>query len=172
MLISRQNCTGKRFIHLPSPPDIMSLAGNCNLCADLLCDISLPDIMSLAGKCISYAGPFSDIPPLCAAAIARSSEEEKRSRADVGAEASASSPIPPTEETGIGPVTKTALSFDVDRSYTMTVLPPWVNSHDSTSLSTPSSAFPGLSFPKAIEAKTAASSLSGGNFRRSVFVTG
>ena len=28
MLISRQNRTGKRFIHLPSPPDIMLLAGN------------------------------------------------------------------------------------------------------------------------------------------------
>ena len=61
MLSSRQNRTGKRFIHLPYPPDIMSLAGNCNSCADLLCDISSPDIMSLAGNCISYAGPFFDI---------------------------------------------------------------------------------------------------------------
>ena len=30
MLIYRQYRTGKRFIHHPSPPDIMSLAGNCN----------------------------------------------------------------------------------------------------------------------------------------------
>ena len=40
MLISRQNRTGNRFIHLPSPSDIMSLAGNCISCADLFCDIS------------------------------------------------------------------------------------------------------------------------------------
>ena len=39
MMISRQNRIGKRFIHIPSPPDIMSLAGNCILCADILSDI-------------------------------------------------------------------------------------------------------------------------------------
>ena len=64
MLISRQNRTGKRFIHLPSPPDIMSLSGNYNSCADLLSDMSLPDIMSLAGNCIFCAGPFSNIFPV------------------------------------------------------------------------------------------------------------
>ena len=66
MLISRQNRTGKIFIYLPSPPDIMLLAGNFNSCADLLCDISPPDIMSLAGTCILYSGHFFDIYPfLC-----------------------------------------------------------------------------------------------------------
>ena len=71
--------------------------------------------MSLAGNCISYAGPFSDISPLCAVAISRSSEEDKQSKADVGAEASASSPIPLTNETGTDPVTKTVLFFEVNR---------------------------------------------------------
>ena len=80
MLISCQNRTGKRFIHLPYLPYIMPLGGNCNSCTNLLFDISLHDIMSLAGNCISYAGPFSDISPLFAAAIARSSEEDERSR--------------------------------------------------------------------------------------------
>ena len=115
MLISGQNRRGKRFIHLPSPTDIMLLVGNCNSCADLLCDIYPPEIMSLAGNCISYAGPFSDISPLCAVAIARSSEEKKQSKADVGVEASASSPIPLTNETRTGPVTKTVLFFEVNR---------------------------------------------------------
>ena len=64
MLILRQNRMGKRFIHLPSPPDIMSLAGKCNSCADLFCDISPPDIMLLAGNWISYEGPFFDRYPL------------------------------------------------------------------------------------------------------------
>ena len=64
MLISRQNRTGKRFIHLPSLPDIILLAGNCNLCADLLSDISPPDIMSLTGNCILCADPFFDISPV------------------------------------------------------------------------------------------------------------
>ena len=86
-------------------------------------------------------------------------------------EASASSPIPLTNEIGNGPVTKTALSFEVYRPDAMTVSPPWVNFHYSTSPSTPSSALPGLSYSKSIEAKAAASSLSGGNFRRSVFVS-
>ena len=63
MLISCQNRTGKRFIHLPSPPDIMSLAGNCILCADIFCDISPPDIMSLAGNCNSCADLLCDISP-------------------------------------------------------------------------------------------------------------
>ena len=148
MLISGQNRRGKRFIHLPSPPDIMSLAGNC----------------------ISYAGPFSNIPPLFAAAITRSSREDERLTADVGAEASASSPIPPTNKTQTGTVTKTALSFEVNSLDAMTVSPPWVNSHDSTSLGTPSSALPGSSYSKSVEAKAAALSLSGGNFRRSVYV--
>ena len=164
MLISCQNRTGKRFIHLPSPPDIVSLAGNCNLCADLLFDISPPDIMSLAGNCISYEGPFFNISPLCTAAVARSSEEDERSMADVRAEASVSYPIPPTNETGTGPVTKTALSLEVDRLFAMTVSPPWVKAHDYTSPGTPSSAFMGSSYPKSVEAKAAASSLSGGNF--------
>ena len=127
--------------------------------------------MLLAGNCISYAGPFSDISPICVAAIARSSEEEERSRADVGAEASASFPISPTKETGTSPVTKTTLFLEVDRPDTMTVSPLWVNSHDSTSPRTPSSAFPGSSYSKAVKTKAAMSSLSGGNFRRSVFVS-
>ena len=58
ILISRQNHTGKILIHLLSPPDVMSLAGNCILFADISCDISLPDIMSLAGHWISYQGTF------------------------------------------------------------------------------------------------------------------
>ena len=115
MLISRQNRTGKRFTHLPSPPDIMSLAGNCNSGADI----------------------FFDISPLCAAVIARSLEDDEQSRADVGAEASASSPIRPTNETGTGPVTKTALSFEVNCPDEMDVSLPRVNSHDSTSPGTP-----------------------------------
>ena len=61
MLISRQKFTGKMFIHLPSLPDIMLLAGKCNSCADLLSDISPPDIMSLAGNFILCAGPFFGI---------------------------------------------------------------------------------------------------------------
>ena len=128
--------------------------------------------MLLAGNYISYAGPFSDISPLCAAAIARSLEEDKQSKSDVGAEASASSPTPPTNDTGTGPVTKTVLLFEVDCPDAMNVSPLWVNYHDSTSLGTPSSALPGSSYTKAVEAKATASSLSGGNFRRSVFVTG
>ena len=127
--------------------------------------------MSLAGNCILYAGPFYNISPLCAAAISRSSEEEEQSRDDVGAEASASSPIPPTNEIGTGTVTKTALPFEVDRPDAMNVSPPWVNSHDSTSPVAPSSALSGSLYSKAVEAKVAASSLSGGNFRRSVFVS-
>ena len=83
--------------------------------------------MSLAGNCTLYAGPFSEISPLCAAAVARSLKEDEQSRADVGAEASASYPIPPTNETGTGLITKTALYFEVDRPDAMTVLPPWVN---------------------------------------------
>ena len=67
--------------------------------------------MSLAGNYILYAGPFYDISPLCAAAIARSLEGDEQSRANVGAEALASSTIPPTNETGTGPVTKTILCF-------------------------------------------------------------
>ena len=171
MLISRQNCTGKRLIHLTSPPDIMSLAGNCTSCADLLCDISPPDIMSLTGNCISYAVPLSNISPLCAAVIARSSEEDERSRTDVGAEVLAPSSIPLTNETGTGPVTKTALSFEVICPDAMTVYPPWVSSHDSTSPGTPSLALPGSSHSKAVDAKAAVLSLSGGNFRCSVFVS-
>ena len=128
--------------------------------------------MSLAGNCISYAYPFSYISPLCAAAIAISSEEDERSRADVGVEASESYPIPPTNDTGTSPVTKTALSFEVNRTDAMTVSPPWVNSHDSTSPGTPLSAFSGSLYPKGVKAKAVASSLSGGNFRRSFFVTG
>ena len=80
MLISRQNRTGKRFIHLPSPPDIMSLVGNCNSCADLLCDISPPDIMLLAGNCIPYAGPFFNIPPR----TQRQSPDPRRRTSDRG----------------------------------------------------------------------------------------
>ena len=79
MLISCQNHTGKRFIHIPSPPDMMLLVGNCISCADLFCDISPPEIMSLAGNCISYASPF-----FFAAAIAISLEEDKRSRSAFG----------------------------------------------------------------------------------------
>ena len=77
--------------------------------------------MSLAGNYISYAVPLSDIFPLCAAAIARSSEEDEKSRDDVGAEVLAPSPIPPTNETRTGPVTKTALSFEVIHPDAMTV---------------------------------------------------
>ena len=123
MLISRQNHTGKIFIHIPSPPDIMSLARNCISCEDLFCDIYTPDIILLAGNCISYAGPF-----FFAAAISISSEG--------------------TSYQG----------------------PPLVNSHDSTSLVTPLSALPGSSYPKALDAKAAALSLSGGNLSRSVFI--
>ena len=90
----------------------------------------------------------------------------------MGAEASASYPIPPFNETGTGPVTKTVLLFEVDLPDAMTVLPPWVIANDSTSLGTPPSALPGSLYPKAVEAKAAASSLSGGNFRRFVFVSG
>ena len=79
MLISRQNNTGKRFIYLPSPHDIMLLARNCILCVVLFCDISPPDIMSLAGNCISYAGTL-----FFAEAVARSSEEDEQSRAAIG----------------------------------------------------------------------------------------
>ena len=53
----------------------------------------------------------------------------------------------------------------------MTVLPPWVNSHDSTSPGTPSSALPGSYYSKAVEAKASTYVLSVGNFRRSVFVS-
>ena len=131
---------------------------------------------------------LSSIYPRCAAVVARSSEEHELSRADVGAEALASYPIPPTNETGTGPVTKTAFSFEVNRPDTMNVTPPWVNespkgiqggsrdrsltpldpnkreADDSTSPSTTSSALPGLSYPKAVEAKAAAFLSSGGNF--------
>ena len=127
--------------------------------------------MSLAGNCISYAGTFSDISYLCAAAITISSEEDERSRADVGAEALASSPIPPTNETRTSPVTKTALSFKVNRPDAMPVLPPWVNYHDHTSPGTPLSALSRSPYSEAVKAKAAASSLSGGNLRRSVFVS-
>ena len=127
--------------------------------------------MSLAGNRISHADPFSNISPLCAAAITRSLDEDERSRADVGAEALASSTIPPTNETKTSPVTKTALSFKVNRLDAMNVSPPQVNSHGSTSPGMPSSAFLGLLYSKAVEAKAAASSLSGGNFCRSVFVS-
>ena len=120
--------------------------------------------MSLAGNYILYAGPFYDISPLCAAALARSLEGDEQSRANVGAEALASSTIPPTNETGTGTVTKTVFFFEVDRTDAMTVSLPWVNSHDSTSTGPPSLAFPGSSFTKAVEANAAASSLSGGNF--------
>ena len=82
----------------------------------------------------------------------------------MGAEGSASYLIPPSNETGTGPITKTALSFEVDRPDAMTVSPPWLNAHDSTSPGTPSSALPGSLYPKAFEAKDAALSLSGVNF--------
>ena len=85
-------------------------------------------------------------------------------RAEVGAEVSVSYLIPPSNETGTSPVTKTALSFEVNRLDAMTVSPPWVNAHYSTSPGTPLSALPGSSYPKAVKAKAAASSLSGGNF--------
>ena len=104
------------------------------------------------------------------------------------AEVLASYPIPPTNDTGIGPVTKTALSFEVIRPDAMNVSLPWVNvspeviqggsidpslltldptkrdADDSTSPGTPSLALPGSSYPKAFEAKAAASLSSGGNF--------
>ena len=70
---------------------------------------------------------LSSIYPRCAAGVARSSEEDERSWADVGAEAMASYPIPPTKKTGTGPVAKTVLSFKVDRPDAMTVSPPWAN---------------------------------------------
>ena len=85
-------------------------------------------------------------------------------------EASASSPILLTNETGTGRVIKTELSFEVDCLDAMIVLPMWVNYHDSTSPGTPLSAFLGSSYSKIIEAKTAALLLSGSNFRCSVFV--
>ena len=56
--------------------------------------------------------------------VARSSEEDEQSRAEVGAEASASYLIPPSNKTGTGPVTKTALYFEVDCLDAMTVSPP------------------------------------------------
>ena len=115
---------GKRFIHLPSPPDIMLLAGNCILCADLFYEISPPDIMSLAGNCILYAGTFFF--------------SQRRS------------PDP--------------------RRKTRNREPPLVKSHDYFNLGTPWSALPWLLYPKAVKAKAAASSLSGGNFSRSVFI--
>ena len=103
--------------------------------------------------------------------IARSLEDDKILRANVGAEASASSPIPLTNETGTGTATKTALSFEVDRPGVMVVSPTWANSHDSTSPGTPSLALKNSSYLKAVESKAATSSLSGGNFFRSVFVS-
>ena len=131
---------------------------------------------------------LSPIYPRCAAAVARSSEEYEQLRADVGAEASASYPIPPFNKTGTGPVTKTALYFEVDHLDTITVSPPWVNvslegirggsrdpsllpldpterdADDSTSPGTPSSELLGLLYPKAVKAKAAASLSSDGNF--------
>ena len=80
--------------------------------------------MLLAGNCILYAGPFFDISSLFAAEIVRFSEEDYQSRANVGSEALTSSPIPPTKETGTGPVIKTALFFEVGCPDAMTVLPP------------------------------------------------
>ena len=114
---------------------------------------------------------LSSIYPICAVAVARSSEEDKRSRAEVGAEASASYPIPPSNKTDTGHVTNTTLSFEVDRPDSMTVSPLSDNAHDYTSPGTPLLVFPGLSYPKAIKAKAAALSLSSGNFRHSIFVT-
>ena len=107
---------------------------------------------------------LSSIYPFCAAAVAISSEEDKQSRAEVGVEASASYSILPSNETGTGPVTKTALCFEVDFPDAMTVSPPWVNTHDSTIPSMPSSVFLGSSYPQDVEAKVSASSLSGGSF--------
>ena len=106
----------------------------------------------------------------------------------MGAEESDSYPIPLTNETGTGPVTKTALSFEVDRPDATNVLPPWANvspegiqggsrdplllpldptqrdADDSTSPGTPSLALPGLSYPKAVKANTVASLSYSGNF--------
>ena len=89
----------------------------------------------------------------------------------MGAEASVSFPIPPSNETGTGPVTKTEFYFEANRPDAMTMSPPWVNANESTSPSTPSSALLRSLFPKSIDAKAAALLLSGGNFCRSVFVT-
>ena len=104
------------------------------------------------------------------------------------AEVLASYPIPPTNETGTVPVTKNALSFEVDSPDAMTVLPPWVNvspegikagrdihrcfplyttkrdAYESISTGTPESALLGLSCPKAVDAKVASLLSSGGNF--------
>ena len=107
---------------------------------------------------------LSSIYPFCAEAVARSSNEDERLRAEVGAEASASYPIPPANKTGTSHVTNTALCFKVNHPDAMTVSPQWVNAHDFTSPGTTSSALQGLSYLKAVKAKAAALSLSGGNF--------
>ena len=70
---------------------------------------------------------LSPIYPRCAEAVPRSSEEDEGSRANVGIEALASDPIPMSNETSTGTVTKTALSFEVNHLDAMTVSPPWVN---------------------------------------------
>ena len=83
--------------------------------------------MSLAGNCISCAVIFFNISPVRSGGRQILGGGGEQSWADVGAEASESYPIPPTNKTGTSPVTKTVLYFEVDRPDAMTVLPFWVN---------------------------------------------
>ena len=78
MLIYRQNRTWKRFIHLPSPPHIMSLAGNCNSCADLY--VTYPHMTSCRWRGTAFCMQVLSLIYISFSAQRRSPDPRRRTR--------------------------------------------------------------------------------------------
>ena len=126
MLIYCQYCTG-RYLFI-SPPRLTACRWRVNATRVQIFYLTHPCLKSCHWRGTAFrVQVLSFIYPRCTAAVARSLEEDERSRANVVAEASASYPFPPTNKTGTCPVTNTTLSFEVDRPDAITVSLPWVN---------------------------------------------